>query len=197
MATVQEKLAEGEAIGRELGDDGILGRFLQAAGYMAFMGDQLEVARVPLEEALRVALRGSDPAAIFIGHHTVGQVARLQGRLDDAAGHYREAIRLGFALGDIAQMTEPLQGLAAVLVAKDDPERGVKLLAGNAAIRERLGGGPPPEWLRLGDPLADARRALDERAYERAWLLGLGLSDAEAVALALSSPSIATAGAVA
>ena len=182
MATVAAKLGEGEAIGRELGDDAILARFLQAMGYMAFMGDQLEAARVPLEEALAVALRGSDPAAIFIGHHTVGQVARLQGRFDDAARHYREAIRLGFELGDIAQMTEPLQGLAAVLVATGDAERGVRLLGANDAIRERLGGGPPPEWLRLGDPLADAKGTIGEAAYARAWEAGRRMSVDEAVA---------------
>ena len=185
MATVAAKLGEGEAIGRELGDDAILGRFLQAMGYMAFMGDQLDAARGPLEEALAVALRGSDPAAIFGGHHTVGQVARLQGRFDDAARHYREAIRLGFELGDVAQMTEPLQGLAAVLIATGDPERGVRLLGANAAIRERLGGGPPPEWLRLGDPLADAKGTLGEAAYARAWEAGRRMSVDDAVAEAV------------
>ena len=185
METVASKLGEGEAIGRELGDDAILGRFLQASGYMAFMGDQLDAARGPLEEALAVALRASDPAAIFIGHHTVGQVARLQGRFDDAAAHYREAIRLGFDLGDVAQMTEPLQGLAAVLIATDDPERGVRLLGANSAIRERLGGGPPPEWLRLGDPLADAKATLGESAVAQAWDQGQGLSVDDAVAEAV------------
>jgi predicted ATPase/class 3 adenylate cyclase len=192
MATASTRLVEGETIGRELGDDAILGRFLQAAGYMAFMGDDFDAARGPIEEGLEVALRGSDAAAIFMGHHTVGQVARLQGRLEEAAEQYREAIRLGFELGDIAQTTEPLHGLAAVLIATGDAERGVRLFGANAAIRERLGGGPPPEWLKLGDPLAEARQALDERAYERAWQAGMALSDAEAVALALGTESPAT-----
>ena len=79
---------------------------------MAFMGDRLDEARGPLEEGLKVALRGTDPVAIAVGHHTVGQVARLQGHPDDAARHYREAIRITNELGDTAQMTEPLQGLA-------------------------------------------------------------------------------------
>ena len=185
LASVTSRLAEGTEIGRELGDDSILGRFLQAAGYMAFMGDRLDEARGPLEEGLKVALRGTDPAAIAVGHHTVGQVARLQGHPDDAARHYREAIRITNELGDTAQMTEPLQGLAAVLVALGEPERGVRLLGANVAIRERLGGGPPPEWLRLGDPLAEARRLLSEEAYNQAWEAGLGMSVDEAVQKAL------------
>jgi len=185
LASVTSRLAEGTEIGRELGDDSILGRFLQAAGYMAFMGDRLDEARGPLEEGLKVALRGTDPAAIAVGHHTVGQVARLQGHPDDAARHYREAIRITNELGDTAQMTEPLQGLAAVLVALGEPERGVRLLGANVAIRERLGGGPPPEWLRLGDPLGEARRLLSAEAYNQAWEAGLGMSVDEAVQKAL------------
>jgi predicted ATPase/class 3 adenylate cyclase len=188
--TVGAKLQEGEAIGRELGDDAILARFLQAAGYMAFMGDDLDAARGPLEEGLAVALRGDDPAAKVLGNHTVGQVARLQGRNQDAARHYREAIRICHEFGDIAQMTEPLQGLAAVLIGTGDAERGVTLLGANAAIRERLGGGPPPEWLRLGDPLASARAVLDEAAFERAWQAGLALSDDEAALAAIGATEL-------
>jgi len=185
LASVTSRLAEGTEIGRELGDDSILGRFLQAAGYMAFMGDRLDEARGPLEEGLKVALRGTDPVAIAVGHHTVGQVARLQGHPDDAARHYREAIRITNERGDTAQMTEPVQGLAAVLVALGEPERGVRLLGANVAIRERLGGGPPPEWLRLGDPLGEARRLLSAEAYNQAWEAGLAMSVDEAVQKAL------------
>jgi len=185
MESVMRRIGEGTQIGRDLGDDAILARFLQAAGYMAFMGDQLEAARGPLEEALAVALRGSDLAATGVAHHTVGQVARLQGRLDDAAAHYREAIRIAHELGDTVQVTEPLQGLAAVLIATGQAERGVRLLGANSASRERQGGGPPPEWLRLGDPLAEARSLLEPETYERAWDAGLALSDAAAVQEAL------------
>jgi len=187
MESVTRRIAEGTEIGRELGDDAILARFLQAAGYMAFMGDQLEAARAPLEEGLAVAMRGADLAAIGVAHHTVAQVARLQGRLDDAATHYREAIRIARELGDSVQVTEPLQGLAAVLIATGEAAQGVRLLAANQAIRERIGGGPPPEWLRLGDPLAEARGTLDEATYDRAWAAGLALSDEEAAAEALGA----------
>jgi len=186
MAAAREKFSEGAAIGRELGDDAVVERFLEADGYMAFMTDELDRARLLLDEGLRLAEARGDRMAIAVAHHTVAQVARLQGRLDDAATHYRQALRLGHELGDAASLTEPLQGLAAVAIASGETERGVRLLAANAAIRERIGGGPPPEWLRLGDPLADARSSLDSDAYGRAWDAGLELSVEAAVEEALS-----------
>jgi predicted ATPase/class 3 adenylate cyclase len=185
MDIVQAKFHEGNALARALGDDAILARFLEAEGYMAFMGDDLARARELLEESLAVAERTGEKWAIAGIHHTVGQVARLDGRYQDAADHYRLALKFAHDLGDAATVTEPLQALAAVAIATGDAARGVQLLAANAAIREQLGGGPPPEWLRLGDPLTDARQALGDAAYEQAWNEGLQLSVDQAVALAI------------
>jgi tetratricopeptide (TPR) repeat protein len=185
METVTAKFREGREIARELGDEATMGRFLEGEGYMAFMGDDLARARALLEESLALAERRGDRMAVAVAHHTVAQVARLDGRYDDAIRHYRQALQVGHELGDAASMTEPLQGLAAVAVATGDAETGVRLLGANAAIRDRIGGGPPPEWLRLGDPLGDARRTLGEEAYQRAWEAGLAMSLDETVAEAL------------
>ncbi|MGH2358181.1 MAG: ATP-binding protein, partial [Candidatus Limnocylindria bacterium] len=185
MPTTVAKLQEGARIGREVGDDAIVERFLAAEGYLAFMGDDLDRARPLLEEGLALAERRNDRMAVAMAHHTVAQVARLDGRLGDAGEHYRQALRFGHEFGDAAALSEPLQGLAAVAIASGEPEMGVRLLAANAAIRESLGGGPPPEWLRLGDPVADARRILGDDAYQRAWEAGSALSVDEAVVLAL------------
>jgi len=190
MPTALAKFGEGSAIARELGDDTIIARFLEAEGYLAFMTDDLPRARQLLEEHLALAESRGDPMTTAIGHHTVAQVARLQERFDDATTHYREALRIAHGFGDAASLSEPLQGLAAVAIATGDADRGVRLLGANDAIRERLGGGPPPEWLRLGDPLTDARRSLGDDAYERAWEAGRDLTVDEAVALAV--PNVAT-----
>ena len=181
------KLAEAVAIARGTGDENLISRFVQAEGYLAFMTDDLDRAQRLLEEGLAIAERGSDQFGIAIGNHTVAQVARLQGRLADAAEHYRRSLRVGHGLGDAAGLTEPLQGLAAVEIAAGDAARGVRLLAASASIRERLGGGPPPEWLRLGDPLADARAGLGDREYQREWEAGSAFDVDRAVADALAS----------
>ncbi len=186
METTFAKLGEGTALAREQGDDVMIGRFLDAEGYTAFMGDDLARARLLLEESLALAERREDRMATAIGHHGVAQVARLDGRLADAGSHYRLALEFAHEVGGAAAVLEPLQGVAAVAIATGDPDRGVRLLAASDGIREQLGGGPPPEWLRLGDPLADARRNLGAEDYQRAWEAGLTLTVDEAVALALS-----------
>jgi len=178
--------AEGERMARELGDDHEVMRFVGAEGYGAFMTDELAAARPLLDEALALAEKTGDRFAIGGGHHMVGQVARLEERLEDAADHYRSAIRAMDDLGDAASVTEPLQGLAAVAIAQGRAELGVRLLGANAAIREKLGGGPPPEWLRLGDPFTTARASLGDEAYQAAWDAGMAMSVDEAVAAALT-----------
>ena len=204
MATVVDKLAEGTAIGRQTGNDEILVRFLQAQGYMHFMGDDLESAGPLLEEALAIAMRDQGqqvrdrdsrtndrPAGeLAVAHHTVGQVARLQGRLADAARHYQASLRIGTELGEAAGVTEPFQGLAAIAIASGEPDlivRGVRWLGAYAAMREQMGGGPPPEWLRLGDPLAAARATLGAEAYDRAWWAGIETDPKEAFADAIAT----------
>jgi predicted ATPase/class 3 adenylate cyclase len=192
MPAVFSKLAEGTSIGRELGDDAIVERFMMAEGYMAFMTDDLERARSLLDQGLALTESRGDRMGIATGNHTVAQVARLQGRLEDAATHYQRALTGLHELGDVASLTEPLQGLAAVAIATGQTERGVRLLAANAAIRDRIGGGPPPEWLRLRDPLSDARAILDIETYDRAWNRGLAMTLEETMAEAVQPTTTMT-----
>jgi predicted ATPase/class 3 adenylate cyclase len=182
MEEAMSGMVESADLARLVGDDALAARSLAAIGYGAFMQDDLETARTVLDEGLELAKRTGDQYMTGGAHHTVAQVARLQGRLADAAEHYRAAIRIMQQLGDQASLSEPLQGLAAVEVASGQLERGVRLLAASAAVRERLGGGPPPEWLRLGDPLAEARKSLSESAYRQAWEAGGAMSIDDAVA---------------
>lgn len=52
-------------------------------------------------------------------------------------------------------------------------------------------GGPPPEWLRLGDPLLDAKRTLGEAAAAQAWDDGRRMSVEDAVAEAVGLGDLA------
>jgi hypothetical protein len=91
-------------------------------------------------------------------------------------------------LGATLAVGEPMQGLAAVLIATGDAERGVRLLGAEAAIREQAGGGAPPEWLRLGDPFSEAKTQLGDERYQAAWDTGRSLTVDQAMADALGEP---------
>lgn len=179
------KIREGAALALQIGDPQLEFQFVSGEGYTAFMIGDLASARRVLVDALAIAERTGNQFAIGSAHHMIAQVARIDGRSSEAAEHYREAIQIASRMGDTVALTEPLQGLAAVLVASGDGERGVRLLGANDAIRERAGGGPPPEWLRLGDPFSVAREQLGNEQYQAAWEVGRGMSVEQAVADAL------------
>ncbi len=100
MDMAMARFREGGAIARDIGDDRLVMQFLEAEGYGAFMVDDLATARPLLEETLEMAERLGVRFSIAGGHHTVAQVARLDGRLADAARHYRAAIEIMHELGD-------------------------------------------------------------------------------------------------
>lgn len=178
------RFGEGVQAAGEIDNQAMLLKLLVAQGYVRFMADELADAREIVEEALRVAQSTGSLFDLSAAQHTMGQVDRLQGRFDAAAGHYRESIRTIVKLGS-TEVVEPVQGLAAVAVATGDPLRGVRLLGGAEAIRERMGGGPPPEWIRLGDPLGDVRSLVGDEAVDRAMAEGKAMSDDEVTRYAL------------
>jgi len=132
--------------------------------------------------ATAAAQRALDAATWPAGTHV-----RVRMGLHTGEGTLGGEDYIGLDVHRAARIAAAGHGLAAVLIAMGEPERGVLLLGANAAIRERLGGGPPPEWLRLGDPLTDARRSLGEDAYTRAWDAGSTMSVDETVGEALKA----------
>lgn len=179
------QFSEGETIARQIGDEKLVMRHLGAKGYGALMTDDFATARPLIEETLALAKSVGSEFERAGGYHMVAQVDRLEGNYDKAAVKYRKAIEIFRDLGASAPIIEPLQGLAAVEVASGDPLRGVRLLGGVDAIRDRIGGGPPPEWIRLGDPVSDARQAIGDEQVEQALAEGRAMADDEIVRYAL------------
>jgi tetratricopeptide (TPR) repeat protein len=147
-----------------------------SVGYGLMMEGDLTSARPFLEQNLAVA-EGSGDAFVAAGaRHTMGQLERLSGNLEDAAAHYREAIRGFRRAGDRASMIEPLEAMGSVASAEGKHKRAVRLFAAGRAGREALGGGPPPEWLMAGDVLGDARKVLSEEEVQEAMEEGAAMT---------------------
>ena len=112
---------------------------------------------------------------------------RRNGRLDDALAMYRETIGGWVHLGHKGAVAHQLENIAFVAVEQGDHARAIRLLGAAATLRE----------------IAGARRAFDEEpefeamlsrlrdgsapgAFDAAWNAGRALSQADAVALALT-----------
>ncbi len=179
--------AEGAALARKVGNQALLRQHVGVQGYTALMEDDFAAARPLVEEALAIAEADQSQFELANAYHMIGQIDRLEENYEDAAPSYRRAVEILRELGSAAPMIEPLQGLAAVAVASGDSIRCARLLGAVEALRERIGGGPPPEWIRLGDPLEEARQAIGSEQVDEALSEGRAMQDNEIVRYALGN----------
>ncbi|MGH2723708.1 MAG: hypothetical protein ACRDI0_05490 [Actinomycetota bacterium] len=116
----------------------------------------------------------------------LGMLDLVLGDVNDARLHLRRAMDLTVEAGSEMGIAQMLLGVALLAQAEGRHERAARLLGAQARIQETLGGAPPPELLApFGDPEADARTALDDETFERAWAKGRAMTTEEAVAYAL------------
>lgn len=156
------------------------------AGYYKLMEGDLPGARALLERNFTAAMASDDVLRKAMAHHVMGQLERLSGKSVEATAHYREAIRISLSAEADVGILEPLEALASVASMTGEHERGVRFLGAAQAIREELGGGPPPEWLLPADVLGEARRALGDEAVQRALAKGRAMTPRQAAEEALT-----------
>jgi predicted ATPase/class 3 adenylate cyclase len=112
----------------------------RASGSMALAFALLQLGEL---ERAEEALDGSVPALLGVGDLKMasgcliahGLIARFSGRLEDAEGHYREALELCVKAGDPANAPVCLEGIAAV-TAPRDPAAAARLLGAAGALFE-------------------------------------------------------------
>ena len=120
---------------------------------------------------------------------TAGHAALLQRDPHHATADYGDALRLFQAMGDRAGTTVCLEGLAAVAVQQNQPERAAWLSGAAAGLRAALGAPQPPVDRALYAPLlATVRVALGEDAFAAAWEAGRALLLEQAMTVALTAP---------
>jgi predicted ATPase/DNA-binding XRE family transcriptional regulator len=148
---------------------------------------QLDTARRLLDQAVATHPREFQGVAQMFSSVSLGWVATDQGDLAAAHTALLLALRIARdALGARARLVTPLEGLAQLAAAADQPRRAIHLAGAAARLRRDYGTPPTPtETRQLTRWLACARARLDRSDAETAWAEGERLTPEAAIALAL------------
>jgi tetratricopeptide (TPR) repeat protein len=159
-------MAQGRALGHQGKTDAAVAAFGVAVQRFAELGDERFVlaCRSDLAHALR---RG--------------------GRLEEALALYRETIRGWVYIGNKGAIANQLENVAYVHIERDRRDAAVRLLGAADAIRDaadaRMAFDEEPEHVAALDRL---RAGMTPVAFLDLWSAGRGMSQAEAVALAIA-----------
>jgi tetratricopeptide (TPR) repeat protein len=161
------------------------------AGMAAFTIGSIETALGRYDDALR-RLREAGDLAERVGGDWFAAGARVQlgilnvmrGSLDEARPLLAEALNRSLAARSTSVVTLCLAGYALLALADGDPDRAALLEGAAEGLRRRVG---LPAWPHLrrveADLVAQARQKLGAAAFDRAFSVGSGLTQQQAVAV--------------
>jgi predicted ATPase/DNA-binding SARP family transcriptional activator len=168
---------------RGVGDVALSAIWANNLGWSALCtGDTVE-ARARLYDSLE--LKGLIDNNRDVGTATVnlGWVELLEGDLDLACVRFETAEALARRQGRRGLSAEAIWGFAQLAAARDDPDRATRL--GGAASALGTQAGFDPASIPFARDLEDARTALGEQAWQKAWADGTELDLDAALKLAL------------
>jgi non-specific serine/threonine protein kinase len=182
----EEILREGLAVAEQAEDRILMAEFWSSIGFLeAVRGNPVAAMEIRL---IALDILREEGAHWKLGDQLGGQamLSRSVGDLDAAKRYLREAAEIFVGASDMLSVSMASWTLALIANDEGHHERAARLVGAGTRIREQLGGGVPPELGgRWGDPEADARKALGDEAYERAWTEGYALTTEEAISYLL------------
>ena len=150
------------------------------------MQGELEPARPLLEQAIIWYRERNDRNYLAWGLEALGNVARLQGALDEAGALYSESIRIKTELADRFGLPFSLSAFAQLAVEREEPERAARLWgAADKFKREVVYAMAPTQVLLYESHMPDARAMLGDAAFDAEWALGQTLTFEQASEFAL------------
>jgi tetratricopeptide (TPR) repeat protein len=181
--------AQARDLWQELGDEWQAALATLTLALSSLLDGAYEVALAHFEEFLPVVRARGDRFWLISGLTAMAQAQHFLGRFGQARQNFGEALQLALEANDLASVTVALGPLSNLEGAAGDHDRAVRLWAACEAIKQRIGGGAPPEVMRVRDPCAAATLAIGEEAVRRAWAEGWAMSPEEAVRYATREPA--------
>ena len=165
------------------------------AGMLAAGGDYeaaLECAR-RAHDAFRTT---GDDGGVGATLESAGWCALALSDATGAAGSFLGALDIASRLGNIGRSADAAAGLGCSLIALNEAERGIRLVAAAAAASQELGHHLLEIWTGIrGKAIASAKLALGDEAFAAAWREGetTSLEQAIASARAVAADALAEA----
>ncbi len=147
----------------------------------------LAAAEALYGEALAAFRELGDSWGIGSSLADLGGVARDRRAYAAARRLYREALASFLALDHWRGVARLLESLACLAADEGESERGVRLAAAAASLRDRVGAPPPPAVeAQLRPSLKALRESLGAETARALWLEGAAMSVEEAIQVAVS-----------
>jgi tetratricopeptide (TPR) repeat protein len=184
----QEELLRAALAEVEGRDPAVTAQILGALGFVELQRGNPVGALEQGERALAIHRELGDRLGVADSLTALAGVRFLIGEIEPAKKLFRESAALMAESGSRMFGSAMLLPLAFVENLDGQYGRAARLIGASVRQGEELGGGPPISVVLplFGDPEGDARRALGDEEYERAWAEGYAMSLDDAVAFAIA-----------
>jgi tetratricopeptide (TPR) repeat protein len=168
---------------RRVGDASMTALYLNNLAWYDLVAGNPGEARAKLAEALELARQIDDTRTIANTIAHLGWTQLMEGDVDGARSDFREVATIARQVGRRAMVADAIWGLAQSAAAAGDPDRAARLAG--AATTLGMPDGFDPALIPYAHRLEEARVALGDHAWEKAWADGTELDLDAALALAL------------
>jgi predicted ATPase len=185
-ATARSLFEESVTVWRDLGERAEIVAALNGLGRITARQADYPAARALHEEGLAISQQSGAKAGVAQSLGGLADVARMQADDVLALALYRQSLAMWRNVGERPEFPRALESLAAVMSARGQHDRAVRLWGAAETLRGTIPlPRPASESEHYAREIQCARGALDECGFARAWAQGQAMDIDRAIAYAL------------
>jgi ATP/maltotriose-dependent transcriptional regulator MalT len=196
LATMRQRLQEGQALIAKVGDRGWSAECLWVAALLALSEGEPVRASSLAQESLSIYREMGDPWYSAWSLHLLGRIETQRGEMPAARTYYQQSLALNQQVGEKWMTPFNLEGLAGVVATQGALRWAAQLWGAAEALREAIDVPRLPVDRRgYEQAVATVRAQLGEEAFAIAWQEGRTMSPEQALAASgelSSSPTTAS-----